>query len=108
MKHYLLFYTFIEGYLERRPAFRDAHLKHAWNARERGGLLLAGALANPTDTGVLLFGGESPEVAAVFARNDPYVVNGLVTTWKVREWTTVVGDAASFPVYPPGHPAAKG
>ena len=108
MKHYLLFYTFVDGYLERRPAFRDAHLKHAWTARESGGLVLAGALASPADTGVLLFEGESSEVAAVFARNDPYVVNGLVTTWKVREWTTVVGDAAMCPVYPPGHPAAKG
>lgn len=100
MKHYLLFYSFIGDYLERRPAFRDAHLRHAWAARDRGELLLAGALAEPADTGVLLFTGESPEVAAAFARNDPYVLNELVTSWKVREWTTVVGAGASSPVYP--------
>jgi uncharacterized protein len=25
-------------------------------------------------------------------------VNGLVTRWRVREWTTVVGEMASTPV----------
>jgi uncharacterized protein YciI len=41
------------------------------------------------------------EVVADFAdrrkalRNaDPYVTNGLVTRWEVREWTTVVGHDA--------------
>lgn len=52
MKHYLLFYSFIDQYVERRPAFRDAHLTHAWRACEQGGLRLAGALADPTDGGL--------------------------------------------------------
>ena len=108
MKHYLLFYSFVDGYVERRPAFRDAHLTHAWHACEQGGLRLAGALADPTDTGVLWFEGESPEVAAAFARNDPYVINGLVTSWKVREWTTVVGACAISPVHAPGRAGGKG
>ncbi|MHB8812773.1 MAG: YciI-like protein [Steroidobacteraceae bacterium] len=105
MKHYLLFYSFIDRYLERRPAFRDAHLAHAWQACGRGGLRLAGALADPADAGILWFEGESPEVAAAFARNDPYVINGLVTSWKVREWTTVVGTYATTPMHPPPEPA---
>jgi uncharacterized protein YciI len=29
-----------------------------------------------------------------FARDDPYVRNGIVTKWRVREWTTVVGKEA--------------
>ncbi|MGH7058223.1 MAG: YciI-like protein [Planctomycetota bacterium] len=108
MKHYLLFYSFTDQYLERRPAFRGAHLAHAWQACERGGLRLAGALADPADTGVLWFEGESPEVAADFARHDPYVINGLVTSWKVREWTTVVGASAIHPVHAPGHAGGGG
>lgn len=31
---------------------------------------------------------------------DPYVTNGLVSKWRVREWTTVVGEDASTPVRP--------
>jgi uncharacterized protein YciI len=43
------------------------------------------------DGAVILFRGDSPAAAEDFARRDPYVVNGVVTRWYVREWTTVVG-----------------
>ena len=100
MKHYLLFYSFVQDYLERRPAFRDAHLRHAWEAQRRGVLLLAGAVADPVDTGLLHFKAESPALVEAFARADPYVVNGLVSSWRVREWITVVGESAASPVRP--------
>ena len=90
--HYLLFYEVVDDYVERRAAFRGLHLSHARAAHERGELILGGALANPVDGAVLLFRGSSPAVAEEFAKADPYVRNGLVTTWRVREWTTVVGD----------------
>jgi uncharacterized protein len=96
--HYLLIYDVSDDYLERRPEFRGAHLKHAWAAAERGELLLAGALADPVDTAMLLFEADSPAVAESFARADPYVLNGLVQQWRVRPWTTVVGERASNPV----------
>jgi uncharacterized protein len=98
--HYLLFYDAAPGYLERRAAFRDQHLAKAWEAHRRGELLLAGALADPVDGAVLVFQGASPEVAESFARTDPYVLNGLVAGWRVREWTTVVGRDAADPVRP--------
>ncbi|MGH8288898.1 MAG: YciI-like protein [Steroidobacteraceae bacterium] len=102
MKHFLLLYTFVDDYLKRRPAFRDGHLRHAWQTQRQGSLVLAGALADPADTGVLLFEADSPAVVEAFARADPYVVNGLVKTWRVREWTTVVGTSAKTPVRPTG------
>jgi hypothetical protein len=98
--HYLLFYDAAPDYLERRDAFRDEHLALAWKARVRGELLLAGALADPVDGALLLFQGSSPDVAEAFAEADPYVQNGLVKTWRVREWTTVVGEGATTPVRP--------
>jgi uncharacterized protein YciI len=100
VKHFLLFYDAREDYVQRRTAFRDAHLTYAWAAQSRGELVLAGALADPIDGAVLLFRGESAQVAESFAESDPYVVNGLVARWRVREWTTVVGDAASTPIRP--------
>jgi uncharacterized protein YciI len=102
MKHFLLFYEVGGDYVERRASFRNVHLEHAWSACERGELLLGGALAEPVDGAVLLFQGDSPEVAEAFAKSDPYVVNGLVTRWRVREWTTVVGERASQPARPDG------
>jgi uncharacterized protein YciI len=98
--HYLLFYDVVPDYLERRAEYRSAHLELARAAQARGELILGGALANPTDGAVLLFEGESPAAAEAFAAQDPYVTNGLVSEWRVREWTTVIGDAAAFPISP--------
>jgi uncharacterized protein YciI len=96
--HYLLFYDVVPDYATRRVPFRSAHLAHARAACARGDLVLGGALADPVDGAVLLFLGDSPAAAEQFARDDPYVRNGLVTAWRVREWTTVVGDDAAVPV----------
>ena len=96
--HYLLFYDVVENYAERRVPFRTAHLAHARQAVERGELVLGGAFAHPIDGTVLLFKGNSPAAAEAFATHDPYVVNGLVTKWRVREWTTVVGELAENPL----------
>lgn len=94
MMHYLLFYDAVDGYEERRKPFRAAHLKHASEAVARGELVLAGAFANPIDGAVLLFRGASAEPAEAFAKSDPYVLNGVIRNWRVREWTTVVGPDA--------------
>ena len=98
--HYLLLYDVVPDYVERRAAFRNEHLALAWQAHERGELVLGGALADPVDGAVLLFRGDSPAVAEAFAAADPYVRNGLVTRWRVRAWNTVVGESASTPVRP--------
>jgi uncharacterized protein YciI len=98
MKHYLLFYDLAADYLERRPQHREVHLRHAWSAAQRGELLLAGALTDPVDTAVLFFRAESPAPVEAFARADPYVANGLVKSFRVREWTTVVGETAMKPI----------
>ena len=84
--HYLLFYEVGEDYVSQRAAFRDAHLERAF--------------ANPADGAVLLFQGDSPEVAERFAKADPYVTGGAVKRWYVREWTTVAGKDAATPVTP--------
>jgi uncharacterized protein YciI len=96
--HYLLLYDVVDDYVVRRTPLRAAHLAHARAAIARGELVLGGALANPPDGAVLLFRGSSPAAAAAFAASDPYVVNGLVTNWRVREWTTVVGTDAESPL----------
>lgn len=100
--HYLLFYEVTPDYPTRRVQFRDEHLRLAWAAVERGELVLGGALGDPVDGAILFFQGDSPAAAERFAAADPYVLNGLVTRWRVRPWTTVVGEAAATPVRPAG------
>jgi uncharacterized protein YciI len=98
--HYLLTYDVVSDYVTRRAPLRAAHIALARAAVAKGDLVLGGALGNPPDAVALLFQGESPAAAEAFARDDPYVQNGLVTGWRVREWTTVVGKDAAVTLPP--------
>lgn len=89
--YYLLFYKTIENYTERRSPYRADHLEYAQAFQKDGRLIMAGALADPADGALLIFKGDTPEVARQFALNDPYVKNGLITGWEVREWTVMIG-----------------
>lgn len=90
-KHFILFYEAGDNYLERRVKHRAEHLALAREAEARGELVLAGAYADPVDGAALVFKGKTRDVAVRFAERDPYVTQGLVQRWRVREWTTVVG-----------------
>jgi uncharacterized protein len=94
--YYVLMYELVPDYLARRGEFREEHLRLARGARERGEVVMAGAFAEPADKALLVFRGEDSSAAESFARNDPYVRNGLVEHWEVRPWTVVIGgtDAA--------------
>lgn len=96
--HYLLFYDVVSDYVKRREEYRAEHLRLAWAAYDRGELILGGALADPVDGAVLFFQGDSPDVVERFVEADPYVRHGLVTRWRVRPWSTVVGKGAASPV----------
>jgi uncharacterized protein YciI len=100
MKHYLLIYEGTADYAVRRTPYRQEHLSLAWAAHERGELLLGGAFADPVDGAVLLFQSATREVVEQFVANDPYVRHGVVQRWSIREWATVVGDAAITPIRP--------
>jgi uncharacterized protein YciI len=99
-KHYLLIYDAVENYVERRTAHRAAHIAAARASQEIGELVLAGALADPIDGSVFLFKCETDEPVRRFAESDPYVVAGLIRQWRIREWTTVIGDAAANKMTP--------
>jgi uncharacterized protein YciI len=95
MKHFLLIYDYVPDYLERRAPLRPAHLQHARASVARDELQLGGAVPHDDPPfGLLLFKAETAAVAEDFARADPYVTQGVVGSWRVREWITVVGESA--------------
>lgn len=90
-RYFLLTYEAGDNYVERRAPLRAQHLAVAEAAAGRGELVSAGALADPIDGSLLIFKAASADVAKRFAESDPYVVNGLIRSWRVREWTPVIG-----------------
>ena len=87
-----LFYDLVDDYLERRAALRADHLALAQAAHDRGELLLAGAMSDPYDKALLVWSTDDVAVVEAFANADPYVVNGLVKSWRVRTWNVVIGN----------------
>ena len=93
LPYFALIYHTVDDYVERRAAFRQKHLEVATAATDRGELLLGGAFTDPVDRALLVFRASDRSVVEEFARNDPYVVNGLVERWEIRDWNVVVGSA---------------
>jgi uncharacterized protein YciI len=90
--YYALFYEVVDDYVARRAPYRQEHLRLAQEAHRRGELLLAGALTDPADRALLVFRVPDRSVVEEFVRNDPYVIQGLVTRWEIRAWAVVIGN----------------
>lgn len=91
--YFILFYDYVEKVIEKRTPYREAHLALVREYVQRGELVLGGAFANPADGAAIVFKVEDQAQIEEFVAKDPYVVNGLVTGWRIREWTVVVGSA---------------
>lgn len=94
MKYFALTYDVVDNFAERRLPFREPHLRLASDAHARGEIVMAGALGDPPDKALIVFRAPDMAAAETFAKSDPYVINGLVKSWKVRPWNVVIGGAA--------------
>lgn len=57
-------------------------------------MLMAGAHDNPVDGAVFVWApSATKEEIEAFVKADPYVKNGLVTSWSIREWNVVASAA---------------
>jgi len=90
--YYALIYELVDDYIERRAAFRAEHLKLAAESHARGELVMGGAFAEPPNKALLIFRAEDRSAPETFVREDPYVLHGLVKSWKVRNWNVVIGN----------------
>lgn len=90
--YYILFYETVDNYVEKRIPYREEHLSLAQQAYQNGSLIMGGALDDPANSAMLVFKGDDQQVAIEFAKNDPYVKNGLIMKWQVRPWNVVIGN----------------
>mmetsp|Transcript_20565 Transcript_20565/g.30641 ORF Transcript_20565/g.30641 Transcript_20565/m.30641 type:complete len:105 (+) Transcript_20565:95-409(+) len=85
---WVLHYKYCEGDVATiRAPYRGEHVALAKSAWEKGDFVMGGALADPIDSALIVF--KSKEAAEDFAKRDPYVLNGVVVSHEVREWSTV-------------------
>jgi uncharacterized protein YciI len=80
---YVLFYESGDDVAEKAPLNFPAH-RARWKAfQDRGTLLLIGPF---TDQSGALAIFTTREAAEEFAAGDPFVLNGVVKGWQIREW----------------------
>lgn len=80
--------------MEKAPLHGAAHRAHWQQFAADGTLLMIGPFANPHEGAMGIF--TTRGAAETFAAGDPFVLNGVVERWHVREWAEViVPDAAS-------------
>lgn len=82
---YVLFYESADDVGSKAPSHFAAHRARADEFHTRGALLMVGPFADPQrDGSMAIF--TTREAAEEFASSDPFVVQGVVATWRILEW----------------------
>lgn len=84
-KKYVLLYVSAENVLAKAAEHFPAHSARGQAFHERGSLLAYGPFSNAQEHGAMAVF-TTREAAEQFAREDPFVVNGVVRDWEIREW----------------------
>jgi uncharacterized protein YciI len=82
---YVLFYESAPDLASNAPAHYAAHSARAKEFHARGVLLMIGVFTDAQKEGAMAVF-TSREDAESFAGEDPFVVNGVVSRWRVCEW----------------------
>ncbi|MEA2422995.1 MAG: uncharacterized protein QOF55_2094 [Thermoleophilaceae bacterium] len=89
MGHFVLLYDYVPNVVERRAPHREAHLALYRRWREEGRLLMGGAVGDPPHGALIVFTVDDAAEVEEFAAADPYVAEGIVTSWRVEPWAVV-------------------
>lgn len=82
---YVMFYESADDVASKAPAHFPAHAARLDEFHKAGTLLMVGTFGDPQEEGSMsIF--TTREAAEEFAKGDPFVLNGVVRNWYIREW----------------------
>ena len=82
---YVVLYESAENVLEKAPVHFPAHSDRLQQFHRAGTLLMVGAFGDPQNEGSMAIF-TTREAAEEFISEDPFVLNGVVRGWEIREW----------------------
>jgi uncharacterized protein YciI len=85
---YVLYYVSADDVREKAPLHFAAHAARWKQFQAEGTLLMVGPFANPEEGAMAIF--TTREAAESFAKDDPFVKNGVVKSWVIREWNEAI------------------
>ncbi len=81
----VVFYESADNVAAKAPPHFAAHCARWKEFADRGELLMIGTFANAQEDGSMsIF--TTRAAAEEFVRGDPFVLNGVVRNWTIREW----------------------
>jgi uncharacterized protein len=89
---YVLFYESADNVRVKAPPYFPAHKARYEEFHARGDLLMLGTFADPQREGSMAVF-TTREAAEEFASGDPFVLNGVIRSWSVRDWNEVLATA---------------
>jgi uncharacterized protein len=92
VKKYVLFYEPEDDVASKAPPHFPAHSARLDDFHARGTLLAVGTFGNPQDEGSMAIF-TTREAAEEFVDGDPFVLNGVMRNWYIREWDDVYNDS---------------
>lgn len=84
----IMFYEVAPDGMAKAQANVAAHRARLQEFHARGVLLMAGPFANPLEGAMGVF--TTRAAAEEFIQGDPFVLNGVVAKWTLREWHEVL------------------
>lgn len=89
-KKYVVFYQSADDVFSKAPLHFPAHRVHVADFHAGGTLLLVGTFGNSQEEGAMAIFTDRA-AAEDFATRDPFVINGVVKSWKILEWNESLG-----------------
>ena len=90
---YVLFYESADDVLSKAPAHFPAHQARLQDFHARGDILMVGTFGDPQEQGSMAIF-PTRAAAEAFVEGDPFVLNGVVCRWEIREWNEVLAPDA--------------
>jgi uncharacterized protein YciI len=90
VKH-VLFYESAPDVAAKAPAHFPAHKARLDDFHARGTLLMVGTFGDPQAEGSMAIF-TTRAAAEEFAAEDPFVLNGVVRAWHIREWNEIFAE----------------
>ncbi|GMT48534.1 MAG: hypothetical protein IEMM0008_0073 [bacterium] len=86
---FVIIATDADDSVEKRPLYREEHIKRLERLNEEGKLLLAGPFTDVSGS-LIIIDAPSLEEARKFAMNDPFYLNGVYTSVDVKPFKQVL------------------
>jgi uncharacterized protein len=86
---YVLLYESADDALSKAPVHFAAHSARLQEFHARGDILMVGAFGDPQEQGSMAIF-PTRAAAEAFVEGDPFVLNGVVRRWEIREWNEVL------------------